>query len=184
MEAIEQFWSAMSAGYPGFWSKHYGTLYGADGELTNPGKLWASALGNIQPAAALALAQALIRRQPTFAPSVGEIERALPDIAEAVGLPSIDAAYMQALQAQYRHPAVYAAVRSCDAFALRNEPSDKAKRRWLKAYAPIVQRAACGEVFRWPKDVLADKSAPKRVPPEKAEAELARLRNRFGRASA
>ncbi|WP_341706510.1 replication protein P [Halopseudomonas sp.] len=127
-----------------------------------------------------------------FVPSAGRfIELCTPE-PERMGLPSMDAAYQQALRnshpasigsERWDHPAVYHATLACTRTALLSLPTDRSRSKFERAYRDIQNRLLRGEVLA-PTPPNEQKAIPRIADPAVGRAALAGLRAAMGGANA
>ena len=113
-------------------------------------RLWARLLADYSGEVIMRAAEKAVKEN-SFLPNVHEV-LARCDIADAMGLPSAYAAYMEACRApspkkefNWSHPAVYFAGRASDWFFLANTPEEQAFPVYQRNYEILLKRIQDGD---------------------------------------
>lgn len=123
-----------------------------------------------------------------FVPSVGRFIELCTPPPERMGLPTMDAAYQQALRnshpasigcERWDHPAVYHATLACTRTALMSLPADRSRAKFERVYREIQNRLLRGEVLA-PAPPNEQKAITRKPDPVVGRAALAGLRASLG----
>lgn len=148
ISGINQVFGLLRVNYHNQFLKAYPDL-----ETLNQGKrLWMKLLGQYPPNRIIWAAEQAIKASE-YLPSVAEIHKRLESsLPEALGLPKVHAAYVEACRApspkasfQWSHPAVYWAGRASDWYFLSSQPERFSFPVFEENYRQLCQRVAQGE---------------------------------------
>lgn len=148
---MTQLWLRMSEIYGAQFANQYGEVGGESFQT------WCLGLRDMTEAMIKKGFTKLLQRESAFVPNLNEFRKLCLTTPEELGLPSMEAAYLEAcnnghrvLGAKWSHPAVYHAGKSVGWFELRNRIAKETRPMFKAAYEDICQRVMKGEVFELP----------------------------------
>jgi len=148
---MARLWLRMSEIYGSQFANQYGEVGGEAFQT------WCLALQDMTTEMIYSGFQKLLERERTFVPNLNEFRKLCQVTAEDLGLPSLEAAYLEAcnnahrvMAAKWSHPGVYHAGKAAGWFELRSESAQKTRPAFRAAYDDICKRLKAGEVFELP----------------------------------
>ena len=171
---IADLWRRMARIYGHRWT----SAFGAKDDST-----WLRGLRGVTPEQLGVGLAVCVRRADPWPPTLPEFLVLCTPTAEDLGLPTVDAAYREAVMADrdhiWSHPAVFVAARNAGSFKLRTLPEAKSGPLFERAYEIVVRRVLAGEQFTAPVPQALDK-LPTPARPETVQSALASMRAALG----
>lgn len=133
------------------YTHRFESAYGDEATLTQAKREWAYSLAGVEQAR-IEYALEKCKLELAWPPTIAEFVRYLTPDPQALGLPSVRDAYLEAcqnshapLQHSWQHPAVQWAARETGYFKLRSEPERYSWPAFESLYRNLVERLADGE---------------------------------------
>jgi hypothetical protein len=175
VDVINQVFAELALAYHNQFHK----AYGQDGALALAKKYWLGVLGEYAPEVILAAVRQVVRTSE-FLPSLAGIVNACENAHALFGLPTAQAAYVEACCAaepkaaqRWSHPAVFLAGELTGWFALASETQSQVFPLFDYNYSQFCHRVIAGEKL----DIPVSRALPEKVAaPLSAEENLARLK--------
>ncbi len=149
--SMTQLWLRMSEIYGAQFANQYGEVGGESFQT------WCLGLRDMTEGMIKKGFVKLLKRESQFVPNLGEFRKLCMTTPEEFGLPSTEAAYLEAcnnghrvLHAKWTHPAVYYAGKNTGWFELRSETSKVTRPRFKAEYEALCDRVMNGEVLELP----------------------------------
>lgn len=181
IDVINQVFAELALAYHNQFHK----AYGQDGALTLAKKYWLSVLGEFPPEVILRAVR-LVVRSSEYLPTLAAIVQACENAHELFGLPTAQAAYVEACCAplpkaeqRWSHPAVFLAAQETGWHALASEPQAQVFPLFEYNYRQLCQRVMRGEELQVPVPRALPETVSVPLTPEENLQRLAQLRRQF-----
>lgn len=181
IDAINQVFAELALAYHNQFHK----AYGQDGALNLAKKYWLGVLGEFPPEVILRAVR-LVVRSSEYLPTLAAIVQACENAHELFGLPTTQAAYVEACcaaepkaQQRWSHPAVFLAAQETGWHALASEPQAQIFPLFDYNYRQFCQRVMRGEELQVPVPRALPEKIPAPLTPEENLRRMAELRKRF-----
>jgi hypothetical protein len=182
VDAINQVFAELALAYHNQFHK----AYGQEGALVLAKKYWLGVLGEYSPEVILRAVRQVVRTSE-FLPSLAAIVSACENAYTLFGLPTAQAAYVEACCApepkreyKWSHPAVYLAAAATGWFALANETQAQIFPLFAYNYARYCHRVLTGEILDLPVPLALPETVAAPLSPEENLVRLKQLRKQFG----
>jgi hypothetical protein len=181
IDAINQVFAEFELAY----HNQYHKAFAQEGSETLARKYWLECLQEFPPEVILRAVRKVVKTQQ-FLPTVAAVATACENAHELFGLPSVQAAYVEACSKpqpkadqQWSHPAVFLAGQATGWFELANSTQAEIIEVFTFNYSELCRRVVHGELLDMPlhKALPAQVSAP--LPPEENSKRLKALREKF-----
>ncbi|HHX83617.1 MAG TPA: hypothetical protein GX696_11655 [Pseudomonadaceae bacterium] len=181
VDVINQVFAELELAYHNQFHK----AFGQGGALGLAKKYWLGVLREYRPEVILRAVRQVVRNSE-FLPSLAAIVRACENAHELFGLPTAQAAYVEACCAaepkaeqRWTHPAVYLAGEACGWFQLASEPQSRVFPLFDYHYARLCQAVVRGEALSVPRLQALPEKVEVLLSPEENLARLQALKQRF-----
>ena len=181
-------WLRMSEIYGAQFANQYGEVGGESFQT------WCLGLRDMTEAMIKKGFTRLLQRESAFVPNLNEFRKLCLATPEELGLPTMEAAYLEACNnghrvvgAKWSHPAVYHAGKAVGWFELRSEQATVTRPRFKQAYEDICKEIMKGETYELPEldpTQLEHHTNGKKLTTEEskaaAQAEIAKMKASLG----
>lgn len=181
IDAINQVFAELALAYHNQFHK----AYGQDGALNLAKKYWLGVLGEFPPQVILRAVRAVVRRSE-YLPTLAAIVQACENAYELFGLPTAQAAYVEAccaaepkVQQRWSHPAVFLAAQETGWYALASESQVQVFPLFEYNYRQFCRRVMRGEELQLPVPRALPEQVVVPLSPAENLRRMAALRKQF-----